>query len=282
MRFQKADYWDISADLSKIGGKAGEIFESKLLSVGGVRVASGKDFDETTGKLLAGKNSVILNEAETRALVAKLEKAIWTVQSVEEKDSTSRPTAPFITSTLQQEANRKLGMTAKDAMRTAQGLYEEGLITYMRTDSPNLSQEAIGAARSCVEELYGKEYLSPEPRQFEAKSKGAQEAHEAIRPAGSEFVHPKDTGLSGRDLALYELIWTRTVASQLAEAKKRSMSVKIQAGETVFQANGSRVLFAGFLRAYVEGADDPSAALEDREVILPALKEGDKVQPEKV
>ena len=278
MRFQQASYWDIVANMMLASGSTEE-FEAKLHTVDGTRVASGKDFDETTGKLSAGKTVTVLGEKEAKALAEKIKSVAWIVQSIEEKDATSRPSPPFITSTLQQEANRKLGMSAKDAMRTAQGLYEEGLITYMRTDSPSLSQEAIGAARACVKDLYGADYLSPEPRQFSAKQKGAQEAHEAIRPAGSEFTHPKDTGLSGKDLALYELIWKRTVASQMAEAKKRSMSVKIAAGNAVFQANGSRILFPGFIRAYVEGADNPDAALEDREVILPAMSEGTKLQP---
>ncbi len=275
MRFQKASYWDLSAQLAK--GSGVEKFDARLISVESMRVATGKDFDETTGKLSAGKDLKVLDETAAKKWLEQLKKENWLVQSVEEKDSVSRPTAPFITSTLQQEANRKLGMSAKEAMRTAQSLYEEGLITYMRTDSPNLSQEAIRAAREAVQNLYGQDYLSPEPRQFSSKNKGAQEAHEAIRPAGSEFIHPRESGLGGKELALYELIWKRTVASQMAEAKKRSMTVKIQAGDCVFQANGSRILFPGFIRAYVEGADDPTAALDDREVNLPAMAVGDRL-----
>jgi DNA topoisomerase-1 len=177
------------------------------------------------------------------------------------------------------EANRKLGMSSKDTMRTAQRLYEEGLITYMRTDSPNLSQEAINAARNMVVDLYGKDYLHPEVRQYKAKTKGAQEAHEAIRPAGSEFTHPDKTGLSGRELALYELIWKRTMATQMKEAEKASMTVKIQVDDAEFTASGTRILFPGFLRVYVEGSDDPELALEDKEVILPNLKKGDGINP---
>jgi DNA topoisomerase-1 len=177
-------------------------------------------------------------------------------------------------------------MGARDAMRTAQSLYEQGFITYMRTDSPNLSSEAIKGARSAVEDLYGKEYLSPEPRQFSSKNKGAQEAHEAIRPAGAEFRHPRETGLSGRELGLYEMIWMRTVASQMAEARKLSVSIKVVAkagsDSVLFNATGSRILFPGFLRAYVEGSDDPEASLEDREVILPEVKEGDAVKAESI
>jgi DNA topoisomerase-1 len=169
-------------------------------------------------------------------------------------------------------------MSSKDTMRTAQRLYEEGLITYMRTDSPNLSQEAINAAREMVVKLYGKDYLNPEVRQYSAKQKGAQEAHEAIRPAGSEFTHPDKTGLSGRELALYELIWKRTMATQMKEAEKASMTIKIEAGDAEFSASGTRILFPGFLRVYVEGSDDPEAALEDKEVLLPVLKKGDSIK----
>jgi DNA topoisomerase-1 len=149
----------------------------------------------------------------------------------------------------------------------------------MRTDSPNLSQEAINAAREMVVKLYGKDYLNPEVRQYSAKQKGAQEAHEAIRPAGSEFTHPDKTGLSGRELSLYELIWKRTMATQMKEAEKASMTIKIEAGDAEFSASGTRILFPGFLRVYVEGSDDPEAALEDKEVILPVLKKGDVIKP---
>jgi len=273
LAFLSASYWDVLATLDK----KGETFDAKIISVDGQRVATGKDFDETTGKLKAGKDLKLLTEKDAKGLVTDLKKDTWKVAEVEEKHFNSKPAPPFITSTLQQEANRKLGMTAKDAMRTAQRLYEEGLITYMRTDSPNLSSQAIEGARRSVVELYGKEYLSPEARQYSSKARGAQEAHEAIRPSGAEFVHPKDTGLSGRELALYEMIWMRTVATQMAEAKKLSISVKVEAGKTVFTASGTRILFPGFLRAYTEGHDDPEAALEDKEVLLPDLRKGETV-----
>ncbi len=279
LRFKKADYWDLAAKLAA----GAEDFDAKLLSIGSSRIASGKDFDESTGKLIAGKKDVrTLEEKEAKELLARLKAADFTVQSVEEKPTTSRPSPPFITSTLQQEANRKLGLSAKEAMRTAQSLYEQGFITYMRTDSPNLSQEALRAARSAIESLYGKDYLSEEVRQFTSKAKGAQEAHEAIRPAGAEFQHPKETGLSGIELALYELIWKRTMATQMAEARKLSVSTRIAAADTVFSASGSRILFPGFLRAYVEGSDDPEAALEDREVALPKLAVGQKLKLNKL
>jgi DNA topoisomerase-1 len=277
IRFVKAEYWDLAAKLDK-GGKE---FDSKILSLDEVRIAGSKDFDEHTGQLKPDKKVKHLLGPDAQALAKELQNEEWKVTSVEEKQSTSRPSPPFITSTLQQESNRKLGLSSRDTMRIAQRLYEEGLITYMRTDSPNLSKQAIDGAREAIEGLYGKDYLSPEPRQYKSKGK-AQEAHEAIRPAGQEFKHPKETGLSGKELALYELIWKRTVATQMADAKKNSVSVRIQAGKATFSASGTRIVFPGFLRAYVEGKDDPDAALEDREVLLPELKKGAVVKAKEV
>lgn len=281
MRFKRSVYWDIKASVHPEKDKKA-LFDAKLTSVKGGRVAGGKDFDGLTGKLIDEKKVVLLDEKKSKDLAKSIEKATWKVTSVEEKTFNSKPAIPFITSTLQMEANRKLGMSSKDTMRTAQRLYEEGLITYMRTDSPNLSQEAINAARSMVVELYGKDYLNPEVRQYAAKTKGAQEAHEAIRPAGAEFTHPDKTGMSGRELALYELIWKRTMATQMKEAEKASMTIKIEAGDAEFSASGTRILFPGFLRVYVEGSDDPEAALEDKEVILPVLKKGDIINPKTI
>ncbi len=270
-KFQKAVYWDLLAKLFKDSN-----FDARLQSVGGVRIATGKDFDENTGSLSENKKDIrVLNEKDAADLRERLLKASWIVKSVTEKATTARPSIPFITSTLQQEGNRKLGLSARETMRTAQRLYEEGFITYMRTDSPSLSSEAISGARKQVQELFGEEYLSPAPRQFAAKSKSAQEAHEAIRPAGANFRHPRETGLEGRELAVYNLIWKRTLATQMADARKLSIGVVIAADDAIFTANGTRILFPGFLRVYVEGSDDPEAALEDREVLLPALKEGD-------
>lgn len=278
MRFKSAVYWDLLAQLEKDG----QGFEAKLQSYRGKRIATGKDFDPGTGQLAEGKDAVILGQGEAEGLQKELQSLPWTVESVEEKEQVSRPAPPFITSTLQQEANRKLGMSARDTMRTAQRLYEEGLITYMRTDSVNLSKEGIQGARETVEKLYGKEYLSPSPRQYKSKSKAAQEAHEAIRPAGTHFQVPKQSGLKGAELKLYELIWKRTLACQMAEAKKLNVSAKIKVGDCLFGASGTRILFPGFLRAYVEGSDDPEAALEGKEVLLPDLKEGDSVDLKEV
>ena len=274
MRFKRSVYWDIKAEVHPEKDKKA-LFEAKLTMVKGGRVAGGKDFDGLTGKLFDEKKVVLLDEKKSKDLAKNIQTATWKVTSVEEKTFNSKPAIPFITSTLQMEANRKLGLSSKDTMRTAQKLYEEGLITYMRTDSPNLSQEAINAAREMVVKLYGKEYLHPEVRQYTAKQKGAQEAHEAIRPAGAEFTHPDKTGMTGRELQLYELIWKRTMATQMKEAEKASMTIKIEAGDAEFSSSGTRIIFPGFLRVYVEGSDDPDAALEDKELILPVLKKGD-------
>ncbi|MCO4755686.1 MAG: type I DNA topoisomerase [Bacteriovoracaceae bacterium] len=277
-KFVKSSYWDLKAEVAKSDARA---FEAKLSTVDGMRVASGKDFDSDTGKL-ARQDVKHIQMDEAKALAEKLADKEWKVLSVEERESTTRPTQPFITSSLQMEGVRKLGLSAKNTMRIAQRLYEEGLITYMRTDSPNLSKEAVSGARASVEKLYGKEFLSDKPRQYAAKSKGAQEAHEAIRPAGSDFTHPDEINFDGKEKALYELIWKRTLASQMKEATKSNMTVKISADGCEFTANGSRITFPGFLRVYVEGSDDPEKALDDKEVVLPKLAVGDILNPAKV
>ena len=269
--FKSGSYWDLKATLEQ---KKSE-FEAKLTTLGGKRLATGSDFDPKTGKIAKGRDVVLLKEAEANALKDRLADKQWTVKQVEERPTTRKPSPPFTTSTLQQESNRKLKISARDTMRTAQSLYENGYITYMRTDSVHLSEQAISAARTCVTEKYGKEYLSPKPRQYSTKSKGAQEAHEAIRPAGETFRSPQETGLQGRELALYDLIWKRTVASQMANAKLTQISVQFMVEDAEFRSSGKRIDFPGFFRAYVEGSDDPEAALENQEVILPNLKEGD-------
>ena len=269
--FVPAVYWDLKATLEH----QRQAFDAQLIALGDKRLATGKDFDERTGKLEAGKDVVLLAGAAAEALVARLRKEPWQVATAEEKPFTRRPAPPFITSTLQQEANRKLRLGARDAMRVAQKLYEEGFITYMRTDSVHLSKQALTAARECVERLYGDQYLPDRPRNYLTGSKSAQEAHEAIRPAGSHFRTPEETGLSGREFALYDLIWKRTVASQMPDAKLTSLTVTFNVADATFRASGKRIDFPGFLRAYVEGSDDPEAALEDQEVVLPHLEVGD-------
>ncbi len=275
--FRTAAYWDLKASLAKLIG-AGAEFDAVLTTLGERKLASGRDFDPATGVLAAGREVIVLDQAAAEALRDRLRDASWRVGDVEEKEEVRRPYPPFTTSTLQQEANRKLGLSAQQTMRVAQKLYEQGLITYMRTDSVNLSEQAIDAARSAVESKYGKEYLSPSPRKFTTKSKGAQEAHEAIRPAGTKMPTAADLGLDGPDAAVYDLIWKRTMATQMAEARLRFATVMIHAADAVFRANGRRVEFPGFFRAYVEGSDDPEAAIEDRDAPLPPLKSGEELR----
>ncbi len=286
--FMPGSYWTLKAYLAKDGVP----FEAQLTHVRGLRIATGRDFDDRTGKLkkglVSGKNVLLLEEAEARELARRLPGEPWRVAKVDTRDVTRSPYAPFITSTLQQEASRKLGLSARQTMRVAQTLYEQGYITYMRTDSTNLSREAVEASRRAVAERYGKEYLSPSPRQFAGTVRNAQEAHEAIRPAGKEMKTREELGLRGQEGALYDLIWKRTVATQMADARLRLVTATIRAGEgddtALFRASGKTILFPGFFRAYVEGTDDPEAALEDREQPLPDLREGDapacrKVEP---
>lgn len=277
IRFMRSSYWTVEGHGQKQNAK----FETRMVSYQGKRVALGKDFDGLTGQLLAEKKSeiVLLDEKLSTQLAEKLKNEKWTVSEVEEKPTTRRPSPPFITSTLQQEASRKLNLSAREAMRTAQALYEQGFITYMRTDSTSLSSQAIDAARSEIKELYGKEYMPDQPRVYSGKKvKGAQEAHEAIRPSGTRFVHPESSGLKGDQLRLYEMIWKRTLASQMSDSQQKQVSIRFAVGDSVFAANGLSILFPGFLRAYVEGSDDPDAALEERETILPPMKVGDQVQ----
>ncbi|MFM7882275.1 MAG: type I DNA topoisomerase, partial [Microcystis panniformis] len=269
--FKTANYWDLKATLEKDKNQ----FDSKLVTLNGQKVANGSDFDADTGRLLPDRQVTLLDQATATALKERIQDKIWRVSHTEEKPTTRKPSPPFTTSTLQQEANRKLGISARDTMRIAQNLYEQGYITYMRTDSVHLSDQAISAARHCVEQMYGKNYLSPQPRQYTTKSKGAQEAHEAIRPAGSSFRLPRETGLSGLEFALYDLIWKRTVASQMADARITQIAVNIQVENAGFRSSGKRIDFPGFFRAYVEGSDDPEAAIDDQEIILPPLSVGD-------
>jgi DNA topoisomerase I len=270
--FRSATYWDLKATLLR----GISPFSAVLATVGGKRVATGRDFDENTGKLKTA-DVVLLYEDEARALQERLRAATWKVAETDEKPTVRRPYPPFTTSTLQQEANRKLRLSARDTMRIAQRLYEEGLITYMRTDSVHLSDQAMTASRARIRSLYGDAYLSPKPRQFTTSTKGAQEAHEAIRPAGTEMRTVEELRLTGVEAALYDLIWKRTVASQMAEARLTYLTATIAADNATFRASGKRIDFPGFFRAYVEGSDDPEAALEDRDEPLPPLSRGDEV-----
>ncbi|MFC5265202.1 type I DNA topoisomerase [Kribbella qitaiheensis] len=276
--FRSASYWDLDATLDAGEGKTPRLFPSRLVSVDSKRVAQGRDF-ASTGELKS-QNTVHLDESTATALAAALRDSSFTVRSIESKPYTRKPYAPFRTTTLQQEAGRKLNMSASQTMQIAQRLYENGNITYMRTDSVTLSDTAITAARAQVRELYGASYLPDKPRVYTSKVKNAQEAHEAIRPAGEHFQTPAQTGLSGAEYRLYELIWMRTVASQMKDAVGNSVSIKIDArastGESCeFTSSGRVITFHGFLKAYVEGADDPSAETDDRETQIPDVSEGD-------
>jgi DNA topoisomerase-1 len=289
MRFRSASYFDLEGSFETRRGRSsegGERFPATLVVLDGRRVATGKDFSET-GELVTA-DVVRLDEASARDLAARLEGVEATVVSVEEKPFRRSPPAPFVTSTLQQEAGRKLRFGAQRTMQVAQRLYENGYITYMRTDSVTLSETALEAARSQARALYGPEYVPAEPRRHRAKVKNAQEAHEAIRPAGEVFRRPEELEgeLSPDELRLYELIWKRTVASQMADATGTSVQVRLAcrarprpgeaAGEAVeFAVRGRVLAFPGFLRAYVEGADDPEAELEDRERPVPRLAVGE-------
>ena len=277
MRFRSATYYDLKAHLAKQDDSSK--FSADLSHINGKRLASGKDFNENTGKLKKPDGVVLLDEEKAIKLRDLLNKATWKVSKVDVSRQKRNPSAPFITSTLQQEANRKFGFSARDTMSVAQKLYEKGLITYMRTDSTNLSGQAINAAREAVKNQYGDEYLFERVRSYSKKSKGAQEAHEAIRPSGSSFVFPENAGLSGREFKVYDLIWKRTIATQMAEAELEFTNVTITATEgdtnADFKTSGKKIIFPGFFRAYVEGSDDPEAAIEDQEVFLPAMKEGE-------
>ena len=272
MAFAKAGYWDVTAKLKKEQTE----FDTKLVATAGQKIASGKDFDETTGTLKKGSTVVLVDEEHARKIAEEAGENPWHVSDVTEKPVTKNPAPPFITSTLQQESNRKLGLSSKETMRTAQALYERGYITYMRTDSFNLSTEAVSSARRVVTERFGKEYVNESPRTY-ATTKGAQEAHEAIRPS-LDFTAPDATGLSGVEKDLYEMIWMRTLACQMASSQQLQTTITLDVKEHTFTASGLRILFPGFLRAYVESSDDAEQTLGDMERTLPALAVND--QPE--
>ncbi len=277
MAFVSASYWGIEGKFTKPDDPVE--FGAKLASVDGRRVASGRDFD-SEGKLTS--DAVALDADSAASLVEGLEEADFAVRSTETKPYTRRPYAPFRTSTLQAEAGRKLRFSSSRTMSVAQRLYENGYITYMRTDSVTLSGEAISNARSSIEKLYGDEYLPAEPRTYGSKAKNAQEAHEAIRPAGDTWKTPAEVSRDvGADEAkLYDLIWKRTVACQMPDARGESVSVRLGATagdgrDAEFSASGRTITFPGFLKAYVASIDDPTAMADDDENALPGLAEGD-------
>jgi len=284
MRFRQAEYWDVEGAFQAAeqdDPAAPRALGATLVAVDGTRLATGRDFDADTGRLTR-EGALHLDEASARSLAERLTGVEFTVRSVEDRPYTRKPYAPFMTSTLQQEGGRKLRFSAQRVMQTAQRLYENGHITYMRTDSVNLSETAVAAARQQARQLYGPEYVPEAPRRYTSKSKNAQEAHEAIRPSGDAFRTPGELAgeVTGDELRLYELIWQRTVASQMADARGVSASIRLGARtadgtDAEFAASGKVITFPGFLRAYVEGSDDPDAELESAERRLPRVAVGD-------
>jgi DNA topoisomerase I len=273
MAFRSATYWDLLGNFSKDNGQK---FQAGLMSVDGRQIPSGRDFDPSTGRL-KDTNFLLLDEQQAVKLLERLRAAVCRVKSLEDKPYTTRPYPPFTTSTLQQEANRKYGFTARHTMQVAQSLYENGHITYMRTDSTTLAKTAIDAARRLVASQYGAEYLPASPRVYQTKVKNAQEAHEAIRPAGNEFDFPEALRrqLSPDEFRLYDLVWKRTIASQMSDARGHRVTVGIEVDGAIFQAVGKTIEFPGYLRAYVEGSDDPDSDLADREAVLPTVAIGE-------
>ena len=276
LAFRAATYWDLEAKLSG----EGRGFTATLARLGDERVATGKDFDDTGA--LTGKNARVLTEADSTALVDALWKSVpWTVTAVEEKPGVERPAPPFTTSTLTQEASRKLGFSTERTMQSAQRLFQDGHISYHRTDSTTLSEKALSESAAAISSMFGGEYYAG-PRRYATKVKNAQEAHEAIRPSNFAAT-PSTIGLDRDDARIYELIWKRTMASQMVDARVLRTTVEITGGGTggrpaVFTASGKAIEFAGFRRAYVEGSDDPAAEIEEQETVLPTLTVGERVE----
>lgn len=278
--FRSATYFDLTAHLST---ETGHKFTAILRRLDGKRLANGKDFDSNTGEL-KNAQSLLLTLAQADSLVNELKPGPWIVGEVKEKIHSSYPGPPFTTSTLQQEAARKLRFPARKTMRTAQQLYEAGYITYMRTDSTQLSSEAINGTRYEIQSRFGKDYLPEKPVFYASKVKNAQEAHEAIRPAGSRFkaVDTVSSALGGDASRLYNLIWKRTLACQMKPARLKRITVDIENQKSRFRANGRVILFPGYMAAYVEGSDDPNAELVNKERILPNLVSGQQLSCEKL
>ncbi len=297
--FRSGAFWGIEAHLAPGGGgrpgsDAGDAgsnandqsLKATLRSVGGTLVAKGSDFDASTGQLEKGKKRVLLTRETAAELVQTLLSSSFNVVAVKERSTSRSPRPPFTTATLQQDASRKLNMGSAAAMRTAQKLYEQGHITYMRTDSVMIAPEAITGIRKSIRARYGDKYVHPSVRRYRTKSSSAQEAHEAIRPAGNSMPTARDLRLSGAEGRLYELIWKRTVASQMSSPRLLMTTVDIAAGEgdqeSVFRANGQTIKFDGFYRAYVEGSDDPDAALQNQDKSLPVLANGEDLDCRKL
>ena len=275
-KFITSTYFDLKAELTKLDNDA--VLSANLVKVDGVKVASSNDFNSETGEL-KNKDVLLLTESQADELVKELGSGDWTVSDIKEKPRTSNPKPPFTTSTLQQEAARKLRSSARQTMSTAQKLYENGFITYMRTDSTHLSDEALAGSRKVIQNLFGNEFLPENPNQYATKVRNAQEAHEAIRPAHRIFLSVDEVKNSLGDEAakLYDLIWKRTVASQMASAKLKQTTITIKNQKAEFRANGQMILFPGYMKVYVEGKDNPNKDLANKERILPTLEIEEKL-----
>ena len=278
MAFVSATWWDLIGTFAKMNDDRQRL-ETTLVSVDGKKLPAGKDFDQNTGKL-KNQDLLLMDGPAAQGLADRIASGEFRVKNVEEKPYTTKPYAPFTTSTLQQEANRKLGFTARRTMQVAQGLYENGHITYMRTDSTNLSKLAVEEARNLVKSEYGDEYLPSDARLYSGKVKNAQEAHEAIRPAGTPFEVPSalKEKLNSDEFKLFDLIWKRTIASQMENARGRRIVVTIEGEGCIFTVSGKTIDFPGYLRAYVEGSDDPNAQLADQEKALPSVEIGEQLK----
>ena len=263
----KTEYWDVRSTFA-------QGFTARLSQWEAKRVATGKDFNAETGRFMGSSKVRLLSYEDTQVIISALKGDTFRIEDIAEKSVAQHPFPPFMTSTLQQEGNRKLNLSAKDTMKYAQSLYEKGFITYMRTDSLSLSEEGLKAARSAVTEKYGKAFLSDSPRRYSSKSANAQEAHEAIRPAGDRFLSPDETGLTGRELALYTLIYRRTLASQMKDAQKISTTVTVSAGEGVFTSTGTRIEFPGFLKVYSDSSEHTDKDDDMLSQDLPKLEVG--------
>ena len=271
-QFIQNEYWSLNGvfETNK------EIFNADLILINNSKVAKGSDFNKKTGEI-NNKSVIALDKIKAGKFSQKLLNHQWKVDSLTKKPITQNPYPPFITSTLQQEGIRKLYLSSQQVMMVAQKLYENGHITYMRTDSVNLSNEAINASRDSIKSLYGKEYLPNQPRLYKSKAKNTQEAHEAIRPSGSKFKHPDKLKhiLTDQEYKLYNMIWKRTIACQMKSAKLEQTIIKIKSDDFIFETKGKIIQFPGFLKAYVESADDPNTKLDNMEQTLPSVKEGE-------
>ena len=267
--FFQSEYFSIES----VGSFDSSNFKMTLSSVDGKKVADSNSYNKETGELKS--NIIVLDSKQADSILSDLSGAVATVDSVVLKNKVEQPMIPFTTSTLQQDATRKLSKSAREIMSIAQRLYENGFITYMRTDSPNLSSECINASRKQIEAIFGSSYLSSSPRNYKAKTAGAQEAHEAIRPAGDSFRRPEETGLSGDELRLYALIWRRTLATQMKECLKSTTTVELSSGKYAFTSSGTTILEKGFRKVYEVSKDDDDDTNE--EGVLPSLTAGSKV-----